>query len=149
MVSSTEKMLVCHVWKLAGWWRFNIRQRLSPTYLPLPMARLSKISPEDCTKWHFSIWKRIWKNCSWPAMNQNQAVVSCAALTPLPGMLDKWDGTGSLAARTSVFSGRQKIEKSRDGSLHQGITACLDVQVYLDRLSVMLVPSYMDYGYTN
>lgn len=64
-------------------------------------------------------------------------------------MLDKWDGTGSLAARTSVFSGRQKIEKSRDGSLHQGITACLDVQVYLDRLSVMLVPSYMDYGYTN
>lgn len=37
--------------------------------------------------------------------------LSCAALTPLPGMLDKWDGTGSLAARTSVFSGRQKIER--------------------------------------
>lgn len=40
MVSSTEKRLVCHVcvWKLAGLWRFNIRQRLSLTYLPLPMA---------------------------------------------------------------------------------------------------------------
>lgn len=34
------------------------------TQVPGKVRYVSKISPEDCTKWHLSSWKGIWKNCS-------------------------------------------------------------------------------------